>query len=315
MSPAPFTTLVGTGNDFVLVDTIRHRVAPPRGGWPALAQALCDERRSGADGPLVLGRSRRADVRMRIFNPDGSEASMCGNGLRCLAWYAHQHRMASQQMTVETGAGVRDAQILRSGRVRVNMGAPRFLKCVSFSRLGGQRDVEADLIDSGVPHLVCWVRDVDRIDIETLGRRLRFDRQFRPAGTNVDFVEDLKTAQRRSRAVYDRGLGEVVERWRLPMRTYERGVEAETQACGTGAVAAAAALAHRRMPPAPVLGRESDLKRCVVDVHVPGGALRVYVAGKSLFDKDRVIFKDAFLEGEARVVSSGTFPGNGRGVR
>src|SRR3989338_7488269 len=103
MRAIPFRNLVGTGNDFVLVDAMRRTVAPPRGDWPALAQAMCDPRRGvGTDGLLVLQRSARADLRMRIFNPDGSEASMCGNGIRCAAWYAHRRGVAGREMTIET---------------------------------------------------------------------------------------------------------------------------------------------------------------------------------------------------------------------
>ena len=96
----PFTKIVGTGNDFVLIDAVRRQFNGLAGQWPRLARTLCSRRRADVDGLLVLERSRRADVRMRIFNPDGSEPSMCGNGIRCLAWYAHHSGAAGSRLTM-----------------------------------------------------------------------------------------------------------------------------------------------------------------------------------------------------------------------
>lgn len=308
----PFTKVVGTGNTFVLVDAIRHRIRLSRNQWAALARVLCAEEQTGTDGLLVLGRSRRADIRMRIFNRDGSEASMCGNGIRCLAWYAHRKRYVRPRLSIETGAGVKHAEILHAGRVRVNMGAPTFLNCLEWPALDGQRKVETDLINSGVPHLVCWVRRLKQFDVQMVGQWLRSHRRFRPAGTNVDFVEELNPAPANGHQRGDRVRGMVIERWTLPMRTYERGIEGETQACGTGAVAAAAALAHLRMPLATEVGRTPDLRRFIVDVRVPGGVLRVEVAGKYV-GRRQLVFEDAFLEGAVRQVGQGTLVWSGRG--
>ena len=310
----PFTKLVGTGNDFVLVDTLRHRLDALRPRWSDLALALCDGRRgAGVDGLLLLERSRQADVRMRIFNPDGSEPSMCGNGVRCLAWYAHRSHAATSPMTIETKAGIRRAEVLGSQRVRIDMGTPRVL---TRSTVGDRHPVlRFDHIDTGVPHLVCWVTKVDRVDVNRLGRRLRHDRRFQPAGTNVDFIQE--TAPRR--LIVDRTIGKMLRHIQLDMRTYERGVEGETLACGTGAVAAAtsAALFSSRgtndQPADPLhIGRESDLDRYVVDVHVPGGRLQVQLGAKQHFDQRRLVFSHAFLDGTVRQLGRGTFPWNGR---
>lgn len=284
----PFAKLVGTGNDFVLVDA-RAGTAPSAGGWAGLARRLCSSK--GTDGLLVLAPSRRADVRMRIFNPDGSEPAMCGNGIRCLAWFAHRAGAAGRRMTIETGAGVKGAAIRGRTDVRIDMGVP-----VTRKRLPGFfRDgtpVDADLVDTGVPHLVCWVRDPSKIAVDRIGRRLRHDPRLGAAGANVDFVRVARAG--RGRAT-------------LEMRTYERGVEAETQACGTGAVAAAVAFVWRTLSAAaarlPVRWR--------IDVRVPGGTLKVEVSARRGAG-GRVKFGPAFLEGEARQLSTGAYHSNGR---
>ena len=304
----PITTLVGTGNDFVLVDTIRHRLNGFAAQWPDVARRLCAEGQGmGTDGLLVLGRSTSADVRMRIFNPDGSEPSMCGNGIRCLAWYAHRSGAATSSMTIETNAGLKRAQIQGARRVRVDMGTPRVLASPLKLLAKGLR--HADWIDSGVPHVVCWVSSVSRVDVDGLGRRLRNHKRFQPQGANVDFVQE-----RSRRTTYNASLGAPVHQIALTMRTYERGVEAETQACGTGSVAAAVSAVlsdpvwRRPVEPDPYfVGQETNLERFLADVRVPGGTLRVELGAKRRLQDGRLMFSHAFLEGEARQVSSGSF--------
>ncbi len=307
MSSIPFVTLVGTGNDFVLVDAMRRAVTPPRGDWPALAQAMCDPAHgAGTDGLLVLSRSDAADVRMRIFNPDGSEASMCGNGIRCLAWYAHRRGVVGREMTIETGAGVKRAVIKGQAQVRIDMGVPRFIRHLPTLAVAGKTLSHLDVVDSGVPHLVWWVRDVARVPLEALGPPLRHHRSLGAPGANVDAVQ-VRSA---TRAV-DRVREGVVHRVRLKMRTYERGVEGETQACGTGSVAATAAFIHT-VPFETTLGRESDVVWFEATVRVPGGVLRVDVGAKYCFDTRQLCFSHAYLEGEAHQISSGEFSLNGR---
>ena len=327
MMKVPFTKLVGAGNDFVLVDTRRQPLSALRTRWRGVAKMLCDPRQGiGADGLLVLGRSRTADVRMRVFNPDGTEPSMCGNGVRCLAWYVYRRGAANTHLAIETKAGIKRAQILGGHRVRIDMGVPRFSRRVVSLRVGHRRLSNVALVDSGVPHLVCWVDDVARVNVEAIGRRVRRHRRFQPHGVNVDFVEC---------ASWHRRLGAARRHIRLKMRTYERGVEGETQACGTGAVAAAAAavqaacfastphsLTGAADPPTTLgrphhregrVGRQAD--QWDVDVRVPGGLLRVTLKTKWVSSgkrNGRLIFLRAFLEGEARQVSRGTVTWNGR---
>jgi diaminopimelate epimerase len=292
----PFVTLVGTGNDFVLIDLIRSRLDPMEGRWTSLARSAC--RATGTDGLLLLERSRRADVGMRIFNPDGSEPSMCGNGIRCLAWYAHRAGLARPLMSIETRAGVKRARIEGGRRVRVDLGVPRLLEHLAGFVRDGRRIFDADLIDSGVPHLVCWVHDAAAIDVERLGRSLRAHRRFRPEGTNVDFAHVEAFAPSWS--------GSGPHRASIRLRTYERGVEAQTQACGTGAVATAAAFARSVVSGNPAArGRQ----RFEVALRVPGGVLDVELA--AVLERGRAAFGHALLTGDVLQQSKGRLTWNG----
>jgi len=300
----PFTKMVGTGNDFVVVDALHG--AQMRGmDWPTLAKGVCNPKRGqGTDGLLVLTPSRRATVRMRIFNPDGSEPSMCGNGLRCLAAYAHRAGLVRQRMTIETGAGIKAVTIKKDGSIRVDMGVPRYVQYVPNRTIKTPEVEHAYLMDSGVPHLVCWVDDLRDIDVDRLGGRLRRHPRFRPQGCNVDFVEVVDVKD-----VFDRQGRLRGQQVRLDMRTFERGVEGETKACGTGSVAAAASYAI----PGPYCvannpdGDVSDRRWFEIDVRLPGGVLRVDFSVERFFTKRGLVFGRAFLEGDAHLVSRGTF--------
>lgn len=231
MTTLPFTKMVGTGNDFVLVD-VRRRPAGPALRWAAASRAWCDRHRGiGADGLLVLEPSRAAEARMRIFNPDGSEAEMCGNGARCVARYLSgrpaTRRRTNGAVTIETRAGLLSARV-RGDRVAMRMTDPTQLQPELSLALDGRRR-RVGRVNTGVPHLVVPVAALDRVDVAGLGRRLRSHRAFAPRGTNVNFIQA------------DSG-----HAGRLRVRTYERGVEAETLACGTGIAASAIIYALHR---------------------------------------------------------------------
>ncbi len=300
MTTIRYTKLTGTGNEFILIDA-RQQQATSQPRWTRLATTLCDRRANiGADGLLVLGRSPRADVRMRIFNPDGSEPSMCGNGVRCVAAYAAAHGLGTR-LTIQTNAGVRRATILPGHRVRVDMGVPRVLDHLPGLRAGGRAFARVDVIDSGVPHLVCWMNDLRRVPVQSLGHALRSHRRFQPAGTNVDFIRVPSLGA----ITQTRGVWKV----QMAMRTYERGVEAETHACGTGAVAAAASVAYK------IVSGRQDARRSTarfeIDVDVPGGQLRVELSARYNPRRRQMICGQAFLEGEVRQMTQGTVPWNG----
>jgi len=209
-----FFKMSGAGNDFVLLDGL------PRGRSGAtLARLVCDRRRGiGADGLLVVSR-RGGRPRLDYWNADGS-AAFCGNGSRCGAlWMAEHGRVKGKRFSLATSGGPLEACVTGKGRASVKMPTPKGLKL--GLRLGARnRAYAAHFVDTGVPHAVIVVPDVESIDVRTLGRFFRFHKAFGRAGANVDFVSLKKGA--------------------IHLRTYERGVEDETLACGTGVVAAAA---------------------------------------------------------------------------
>lgn len=212
-----FSKMHGAGNDFIVIDD-RDGCVP----WQRSAlMAAMAARHTGVDceGIILIQADVEADFRMRFLNPDGREAGMCGNGARCAAWYAFREGIAPPRMSIQTSAGVLGAAV-DGNVVRVEMTPPRNRRYDLALNVGGAV-VMAHAIDSGVPHAVVWVDDVASYDVAGVGRSIRYDAAFAPAGTNADFV-----------AIG--GAGET-----LRIRTYERGVEAETLACGTGMVAAA----------------------------------------------------------------------------
>lgn len=215
-----FTKMTGAGNDFVLVDNRdgRHRFRPEQ------IARLCNRHFGiGADGMLVAETDGKPDrIRMRYYNSDGGEASLCGNGARCFARFL-QSRMEAQSpgtLSFVTGAGPVEAAFSEE-EVSISMpdpGEARLRQLVS-TRHG---PLEVHWIHTGVPHLVVFVQKLERIDVEEFGRELRWLPDFAPEGANVNFVGLLGPD-------------------RISVRTYERGVEAETLACGTGVTASALA--------------------------------------------------------------------------
>lgn len=213
-----FWKMSGAGNDFVLLSGGRRGTRELR----RLALRLCARRLGvGADGLLYAAPAGRGVVSVRYFNADGSEA-FCGNGTRCAAWWAYRAGLAGRGLRLRTAAGELAADIAGEGMVRLEMPD---IKSVSLSHKGGYPPgiKTVHFLNTGVPHAVAPVADLENIDVETLGRSLRHNPAFGAGGANVDFV------QVRGRRVF--------------VRTYERGVEGETLACGTGLTAAAVALA------------------------------------------------------------------------
>lgn len=268
----PFTKMVSAGNDFLIVDTrrLRRRGLP----WKAVSRALCDRQQGmGADGVLVLDDSATADARMRVFNPDGSEAAMCGNGARCVALYLKRPRV-----TIETRAGLVSGTV-QGDRVAMRLPDPTNIRANLSLRVNG-RAVRATHLNTGVPHTVVPVTQLDRVPVQDLGRALRFHRAFAPRGTNVDFIQ--ASASRK----------------RLRLRTYERGVEAETLACGTGVAASAVAY---------VLGNGGRVRQRRHRVSVETRRGDRMAVSFTLVPSDRgVAVKDLVLEGRARRIGEGT---------
>ncbi len=225
----PFIKYTATGNDFILID---NRARQFTGGETNLFFDLCARKTGvGADGMLLIEAPRRADCdfTMRYFNRDGCESEMCGNGARASAYHAATHGLAETRMQFEVSGDVYQAEVSRD-RVTLRMQEPRDLRLQvevlhTLTVPASTRITEGGYVNTGVPHVVLFAEAVEQIDVESLGRALRHHPAFMPAGTNANFVEIS---------------GESC----LKIRTYERGVEEETLACGTGAVASAL-LAHR----------------------------------------------------------------------
>ncbi len=235
----PFWKMHGAGNDFILVDARQLAAIPPRG----LIAAWCHRRTGvGSDGLILLHTPQAGGhFRMQFFNPDGGEADMCGNGARCAARLACELQLAPTAMTIETAAGAVQAEMLADGRVRLELPSPRSCRLAGALTLGSGENVHYAFADTGVPHAVIEYEALDDLDIRTLGREIRLHPCFAPQGTNVDFI-----------AVTGPGS--------LRIRTYERGVEDETLACGTGIAAAAvtAVLRGRVTSPVTVLTAGGD---------------------------------------------------------
>ncbi len=263
-----FTKLHGNGNDFIIIDEMRfEQVAESRKSSFAIG---CCHRNFGigADGVLFLVNSPRAELGMRLFQPDGSEAEMCGNGIRCLAKYAWDTGYVGQSFSVETLAGVVPVQVREMDDgfwARVEMGVPKFdrqsIPAVGTGEFLMERleNLQVSAVNTGVPHAVIFVDDLD-LSVSEIAPRIRHSSVF-PEGANVNFVRPEDPFE---------------------VRTFERGVEAETFSCGTGAVASAS-VARR-------LGLVGD----EVLVETRGGPLIVSFKGEN-----------AFMEGPAVTVYSG----------
>ncbi len=234
-----FLKMSGAGNDFVVIDNRASVVPEPA---TEFAARVCARQAAiGADGLLLLERSPRKDFRMRYFNTDGSEAEMCGNGGRCIARFAALVGAAGQEMQFENLAGDFHAALIADGRVRLDMTEPHSER-LSVQVPTSRGPLEVHALNTGVPHIVVPWDDLDSAPVVELGRELRHHAAFAPAGTNVNFVR-------------------VTGKSAIAVRTYERGVEDETLACGTGSVASAVLMARlgRVTPPVAVTVRSGSV--------------------------------------------------------
>lgn len=229
MRKLEFFKLSGSGNDFILFDN-RKGILPQ--ALPDLVKKICRRRFSiGADGVLVLEQSQTTDFGMRYFNADGGEVPICGNGAMCIAKFAQLLGIVGEEAVFESSAGVHRAKI-SGDSVMVRLQEPSEVK-LGFPLEIGEKTVKASSVNTGVPHLVLILGDVAKAPVLSWGRRLRHHPLFGPEGTNVDFVQ-------------------VLDEKKLRMRTYERGVEGETLACGTGAAASALVSGWKGMVSPPV---------------------------------------------------------------
>jgi diaminopimelate epimerase len=272
-----FRKMTGAGNDFVLVD---NREARLNADWPRLTRFLCHRRHGiGADGLLVIEPGSGATFEMLYFNADGSSGGMCGNGGRCAALY-EMSSQGKQQVTFEALGHTYSAENASAGEVKLHMKDPHgILEHVQID-VGGESLV-VHFVDTGSPHAVLFVAEMNSHLRETLssagvtdiGRAIRYHSVFAPLGTNVDFVR----------------VGNELSG--ISLRTYERGVEGETLACGTGSIASAimASLRYGLAPPVRVTTRGGDVLTVT-------------------FEQTGRSFSNVALQGPAREIFSGTIP-------
>jgi len=265
-----FVKMNGAGNDFIVIDN-RENVLKDF-DINHFVRMVCRRGKSvGADGLMLLERSNLADFRMRYFNSDGSEGEMCGNGARCIARFANYLNVAGQHMRFETIAGIHEAVVVGE-EVRIMFPDLKVDEFKLFQRHDfGFGSVEYHFGTVGVPHVVIFRQDVESMRADLLlnwGRKIRYALDVFPKGTNVNFVEVAGSS-------------------RIIVRTYERGVENETLACGTGSIASSIVsfLIQAVEPP--------------VSVKMRGGELKVG------FERHENEFRNVYLQGDARIVAEG----------
>ena len=231
----PFWKMHGASNDFILVDDRVETFPVADAAW--LARIASRRTGVGSDGIILIQASANADFRMRFFNPDGNEVDMCGNGARCVARLAHDLGAAAERMSFDTPAGRIGAEIC-GDQVLVQMTNPTRWRLEQSLTLNGV-EMPYHFVDSGVPHVVVPVADVSAVDVHRVGSGIRHHDAFAPDGTNANFFE-------------------VTGANTLTIRTYERGVEGETLACGTGIVAGALIAGRLGTVTSPVLVRPAS---------------------------------------------------------
>jgi diaminopimelate epimerase len=254
-----------SGNDFIIIDNRQSIVS---GDLPSFVKKICRQHYGvGADGLILIEASDKADFKWRFYNLDGGEVNMCGNGSRCAARFAYMNGIAGRELSFETLAGIIRAEI-KGETVKVQLTKPYDYR-PDISVPLALKTRKASCINTGVPHVVYFVDDLESVDVIGDGFATRYHDMFKPDGTNANFAK-------------------VVDSGRMLIRTYERGVEGETQACGTGAVAAAL-----------VAGAEGLVNSPVTLLTKGGTELKVY------FDWDGREFDNVFLEGDAVLVYQG----------
>ncbi|OGV63841.1 MAG: diaminopimelate epimerase [Lentisphaerae bacterium RIFOXYA12_FULL_48_11] len=233
-----FWKMHGASNDFILVDDRKKKFPSNDKKW--IAEIASRRTGVGCEGVILIQPSVKADFRMRFFNPDGGEVEMCGNGARCVAKLAYDLKAAPAMMTIDTVAGILRAR-MSGDKVCLWLTKPRDWRMNKSLKVAGQT-LRYGFVNTGVPHFVAETTTLEKCDVQLLGSGVRYHRDFAPAGTNANFIK--------------------VTGWRsIKVRTYERGVESETLACGTGITASAlvAARIGKVKPPVKVTAASGDV--------------------------------------------------------
>ncbi len=277
-----FTKMSGAGNDFIVIDNRFYHFSESE--LIRLSKRLCRRKLSiGADGLLAFADANADDVAyvMIYFNADGSRGSMCGNGARCLGRFARLVGVGGEEMTFDSDVGHFRIVVPEDQSKDVRLYMPDFSDYrpnVDLPLDGDGGEVDADFIWTGTEHLVCWVKDVETFDVSSMGPRLRSHPALGPAGANVNFSSLV-------------GPGNAVQGAppNLKVRTYEKGVEAETLACGTGALAVTLSAIKR-----------GEILNGPVSIEMPGGTLTVGFRGSVRNPQE------FYLEGGADTIFRGT---------
>lgn len=264
-----FAKFVGAGNDFILIDDRSLLFASED---LSLIQTLCCRQIGiGADGLILLQPSLKADFKFRIFNSDASEAEMCGNGMRCFGAFLFSLGLYKDPFFIETKEKILTLSTdSKTQQIVVEMGQIKDLK-TSITLLIDDQLIELHHINTGVPHLVIFCDQLDSIEVQSLGAKIRYHEHFAPKGCNVNFVKRVAPGH-------------------LQIRTYERGVEKETLACGTGATAAALITSE-------LFGDDTKIK-----VGVKGGDTLLIT-----FSKENGHYKEVKMSGSAFCTFTGTY--------
>lgn len=247
----------GTGNDFVIIENLKGEISLNK----KQISFICSRRFGvGADGLMLLNSSKEADFKMEYYNSDGSGATMCGNGARCIvAFAAYIGLLKKRNITFIASDGLHHAKLINKNRIKIKM-----------SDVDSIENVNSDFFcDTGSPHYVKFQQDLNTHDVYSNGKEIRNSTRYKETGTNVNFIEEISENK-------------------IFVRTYERGVEDETNSCGTGAVASAIILSHIR---------NSDTN--IVKIKTKGGKLKVF------FKKEDNFYKDIWLEGPVSNVFEG----------
>ena len=285
ISEIVFTKASGAGNDFVIIDNRSNYLPEDK---LSLAQFLCSRHFGiGADGVLLLENSSSAHFTMKYYNSDGSYGGMCGNGGRCLARYALLNGIAPTEMSFESLDFRYHAEV-NGARVTLRMKDPTDFRSED-KLVSDEWSRESYFVNTGSPHVVCFVEDTERVPVEKLGRLIRGAPAFLPEGANVDFVS-------------------VAPNNSINVRTYERGVEGETLACGTGAVAAGVVAHLRKGLPFPVTVHVRSGESLLVDARMEDGNVKsptlegsahILFTGRLLYDSSTRSIAEPLQKGGA----------------
>lgn len=266
-----FFKMTGSGNDFILIDN-RDQKLNAKESYDLVRLACRRKLSVGADGLIFIENDPEVDFKWQFFNSDGSEAEMCGNGARCAARFAHLQGIVNKtHIAFRTLAGVIQAEIT-GVKVKIQVSPPQGLQ-MNFPLEVGGKAFDLCFINTGVPHVVCFVQDekeLEEVDVFRWGSALRYHQRFQPAGSNANFAI-------------------VRNEHRMSVRTYERGVEAETLACGTGSVASALVAAASKKVTSPVEVKTRS-----------GEILTIYFDQETR--NDTIQFTNVYLAGDAKVV-------------